>query len=315
MGGALRDELLGRLSSTSTWPAASRSARHAFARAGGRAVPALRAARSLADRARGWKHRRLHAAAGSIEDDLEAATSRCAMPCCSRAALVDPFDGQGDHRRRTIRTSSEASSSRSSPPAACSPPRRRARVPLRRRDGEARPQARRARVAAAGERTRRAGAAVHGRLSAPGRARPARSARRLGAALRPGRPRGLASTGSCAPSGLGSGLPSRGGSIATRGRCSPPRRHPTDRCGRSTASDAGRSRGRSTRSPSSAGPTCGPRSSRHVQRPGAAPAAGRRAPAWAPEIGELLELIAEERAAGTIQTKEEALELVRRRAR
>ena len=34
-----------------------------------------------------------------------------------------------------------------------------------------------------------------------------------------------------------------------------------------------------------------------------------------PEIGELLELIAEERAAGTIQTKEEALELVRRRAR
>ena len=34
-----------------------------------------------------------------------------------------------------------------------------------------------------------------------------------------------------------------------------------------------------------------------------------------PEIGELLELIAEERAAGSIQTKEEALELVRRRAR
>ena len=34
-----------------------------------------------------------------------------------------------------------------------------------------------------------------------------------------------------------------------------------------------------------------------------------------PEIGELLELIAEERAAGTISTKEEALELVRRRAR
>jgi poly(A) polymerase-like protein len=34
-----------------------------------------------------------------------------------------------------------------------------------------------------------------------------------------------------------------------------------------------------------------------------------------PRIGELLELIAEERAAGTIQTKEEALELVRRRAR
>jgi len=34
-----------------------------------------------------------------------------------------------------------------------------------------------------------------------------------------------------------------------------------------------------------------------------------------PEIGKLLELIAEERAAGTISTKEEALELVRRRAR
>jgi hypothetical protein len=34
-----------------------------------------------------------------------------------------------------------------------------------------------------------------------------------------------------------------------------------------------------------------------------------------PEIGELLELIAEERAAGTISTREEALELVRRHAR
>ena len=34
-----------------------------------------------------------------------------------------------------------------------------------------------------------------------------------------------------------------------------------------------------------------------------------------PEIGELLELIAEERAAGTISTKEEAIELVRRRTR
>jgi hypothetical protein len=31
-----------------------------------------------------------------------------------------------------------------------------------------------------------------------------------------------------------------------------------------------------------------------------------------PEIGRLLELIAEERAAGTISTREEALELVRR---
>ena len=34
-----------------------------------------------------------------------------------------------------------------------------------------------------------------------------------------------------------------------------------------------------------------------------------------PEIGKLLELIAEERAAGTISTREEALELVRRHAR
>jgi hypothetical protein len=34
-----------------------------------------------------------------------------------------------------------------------------------------------------------------------------------------------------------------------------------------------------------------------------------------PEVGRLLELIAEERAAGTISTREEALELVRRSAR
>ena len=34
-----------------------------------------------------------------------------------------------------------------------------------------------------------------------------------------------------------------------------------------------------------------------------------------PEVGRLLQLIAEERAAGTISTKEEALELVRREAR
>ena len=34
-----------------------------------------------------------------------------------------------------------------------------------------------------------------------------------------------------------------------------------------------------------------------------------------PEVGRMLELIAEERAAGTISSKEEAVELVRREAR
>ena len=84
---------------------------------------------------------------------------------------------------------------------------------------------------------------------------------------------------------------------------------------RSTASAGGRSRGRSRRSPSSARPTSTTRCVRRraddhpepllrgedVLELGVEPG---------PEVGRLLELVAEERAVGTISTRDEALELV-----
>ena len=83
---------------------------------------------------------------------------------------------------------------------------------------------------------------------------------------------------------------------------------------RSTASGGRPSPGRSRRSPSSAARSSRRQSSRH------APPSRRRR--WyavtslvfraGPEIGRLLERIAEERAAGTIRTRDEALELARR---
>ncbi len=90
----------------------------------------------------------------------------------------------------------------------------------------------------------------------------------------------------------------------------------TARRARSTASGAGPSRGRSRRSP-----TCTrPGSPRRCARPGGAEPAepllrgDELGLSPGPEIGRMLEEIAEERAAGTVSTREEAQELVRRSA-
>ena len=88
----------------------------------------------------------------------------------------------------------------------------------------------------------------------------------------------------------------------------------TTRRARSTASAGDGAVRRSRRSPSSARPGSGRRSS---GRGGSEPAepllrGDELGLPPGPEVGRLLELIAEERAAGTISTREEALELVRR---
>ena len=126
-----------------------------------------------------------------------------------------------------------------------------------------------------------------------------------GRRLRRGAPRASRSPTTCAGS---------------RARCSPPSAPPTARRGRSTASAAAPSRGRSRRSPSSARPT-----STTPSR--AARAADPAEPLLrgddvlelgvepGPEVGRLLELVAEERAVGAIATREEALDLVRRESR
>ena len=97
----------------------------------GRAVPALRAARSLADRAPGRKHRRLHAAAGEhrrrpreprlhAQRDGSPTRGRCARRSLRRPGRHRDKDDPEGHPGRLR--------GRSSPPAACSPPRGRARV-------------------------------------------------------------------------------------------------------------------------------------------------------------------------------------------
>ena len=110
---------------------------------------------------------------------------------------------------------------------------------------------------------------------------------------------------------------SRAASTGTRARCSAPSLRPTTPRARSTAFGARRSRGRSTRLRSSGCPSSSRRSrkraptippSRCFAATSSACRRGRRSAGCS-------SLIAEERAAGTLSTKEEALELVRRQAR
>ena len=308
--------------SISTSPVAiPRAAARAYANAlGRRAVSALRASRSLARRARRRADGRLHAAPGrhrgrpghaGLHDqrDRRAARRRRAGGSLRRA--------RRPRARVAPRRLAERVRGRPAAASARRADRGRARLPDGCGDGAARPRARRARrpgPRASGSTP--SWCASRRRVSARRRARAAGAARRVERGPRPRASWSIARTFGSSPSSATRSptcrFPTSSG--ATRARCFGAERPRTDRRARSIASAARPSRGRSTRSPSSA-PSELADSGRDARaaRPRRAAAPRRRArPAQGPEVGRLLELVDEERAAGTISTREEALELVKR---
>ena len=144
VGGAVRDELLGRdPPSTSTSPAASPSAPPArsLARAGDAVFPLneqFGAWRVLLDRSRTVDFSPLRG--GSIEDDLAArdfTVNAIARPVAG-GEYVDPFGGRGDVERGVLRAVSRRRvRPRPAPAAARRPARGRARLPARSAGGGA----------------------------------------------------------------------------------------------------------------------------------------------------------------------------------
>ena len=320
VGGAVRDQRSTARSWTSTSPCASPSGRPEAGEARRRsAVPALGTAWRVAGRAGRRPHGRLHAAAG-----VDRGRPR-------QARLHDQRDCRARRQRRvpSTRTTASATSPRSRHPraagrrlrgrpaaaAARGAARGRARLPDRPGDRGADPPSRGARHRAGGRADpRRAAAALGRRLPAPRRARPAGAARRPD--RRPARPLGLAR------------LPAGG---RLRRRASPPprleRAAPLRRCAAAgRAARAGRARDPPLPPRDRAVGARGARLRRRFRARAGRRGGARDDPAEpllrgdeldlppGPEIGRLLAEIEEERAAGTIATREEALDYARRHA-
>ena len=261
--------------------------------------------------------------AGSLEDDLASRDFTINALATGRLDRPDrPFRGAVDLRDRTIRAVSAGRLPRRPASAAArSPARGRARVSLRCGDRDARPRARGSRLATSRRADPRRARAAFGRSASAGSTSsacwPSSAARSIAPTAR------RSSTplitvwsafwaGARAAAGLEAAL------CAMRGRCSP-RRPPADgsprslhRFRRSTepwALDAlalaGADRSR----------TCPRRVARERPRRSRCCAATSSDFRQAPRSAALLDEIAEERAAGVVSTREEALELVRSRAR
>ena len=325
VGGAVRDELLGR---------PVRRPRHRLPRAGGggpplraalggRAVPALGAPRRLARRAADERTVDFTPLPDGIHEDLatrDFTINAIARPLGGRRAAGSVRRPRRPRAQDASRRRAGDLPGRPASAAARGPPRGRARLPARRGDGAARPGRRGAR--------HEAGRASGSSRSSSVSARPASSgstssdcsrrsaARSSGSALSATR-RPTCGSSRCSATGSGS-CRSRTSCGATPASCFAPSSRPTSRRARSTASAARRSRGRTTRHGSPAATRSwsarSPRRARTI-RPSRSSAATSSGSPPGPEIGEWLERIAEERAAGTISTREEALELVRRGAR
>ena len=268
MGGALRDELLGRpVVDVDRLPRAGARGTRVCQGRRGAPFPALRAARSLADRARGWKHRRLHRRCREHQDDLErlhaqrdgppAEAVRSSIPSTARVtsrggrSAVSPGVFEPILSACCVQSASKTSSGSTA-------------TPRRRGSSAGTPRSCRS-LPASGLSASWSGcprpAIGAWTSSACSRRSAARRSASTGSTSRT-RP----STGSCAPSGLGSGsfhlAPARSLRADAAHRRGATRRIAAGDPPLPTQDGAGRS----TRSPSSAGPTCGPRSSRHVQR-------------------------------------------------
>ena len=320
-GGAVRDELLGRR---------ARRPRHRGARAK-RAARALREARGGAPFALSERHGAWRVALdggrtvdftplpGSIEDDL--ATRDFTINAIARPLAggepVDPFNGAEDLDAPRCARSARPSS-RTIPSGCCARcARGRARLRLdaetERLVRDARGTSSRARPASgSSQELRRLSPQGYGRLDELGLLEPLGG--RLDERLEPLRLAGLPARGASSAR-TSRASRSRTSCAASRARSSAPstpRRCPA----RSTASAARRSRGLSRRLPSSSRRARGRRRAGAAHEPAEPLVRGEELGLPpGPEIGRLLAEIEEERAAGTIATREEALDYARRNAR
>ena len=231
---------------------------------------------------------------------------------------LDPFGGLGDlEPQDAARRRAGDLPGRPASAAARGPPRGRARLPAGRGDGAARPGRARAsspsRPASGSSRSSSVSVRPASSGSTSSGCSRRSAARSSGSALSATR---RPTCGSSRSSATGSGsCRCRTSCGATPGSCFARSCRPTIPRGRSTAFVARPSRGRSrrrgsraaTRSWSVRSPTPCERARRSRSLRG-----DELGLPPGPEIGEWLERIAEERAAGTISTREEALELVRR---
>ncbi len=322
VGGAVRDEFLRRpvldLDIACTEP--ERAARAFARRSGGAVVPALRAARRLAGRAGGGdgrlhaaparaRRRPRHARLHDQRDRRRPGGRRGGRPVRRPLRPRAPQAARG--HRRDLR-------GRSAPPAAGGAPRGRAGFPARRQDGDARPPPRLARrPALPGSGSSR---------SCGGSRRPATGgSTSSGCSSRWAAPSTHVSTGSTRPTTgssrvLGVGLRRLPISNELRRyaaallRAEPPAdgspraihrfRRATEPWALDALAFVGAAGARSPRSRTRAPPSRRSRSLRGDEL-GLPPG---------PEIGRMLAEIAEERAAGTITTREEAMAHVRRSA-
>ena len=325
VGGAVRDELLGRdvidldiacrdpqgpRASMRSAPAALRFLSRSGTEPG--ASPSRPGGR--------WTSRRCP---GAIEDDLatrDFTINAIALPLAGGDA-ADPYGGRGDIEQKVVRAVSARVSSRTTRCGSC------ARCGSRtssasgwtpRRSGSC------ANIPSSSLDRRASGfwrelVRLSRRVSASGRARSACSARRLERRARARRARRLGPPFGWSRSSATRSFASRSrtSSSATRGRCFVRSRPETDRCAPSTGFGGRPSRGRSTRLVF-VGATEHAEAVREARESDPAEPLLRGDELGlppGPEIGRLLELVEEERAAGEISTREEALELVRREQR